>query len=416
MAGRQDVRPVILRDGKVTPAERIRFFDHAYDENWLQELIYRHPELLPASEFDPVFKDLIPVTRELPTDAGPVDLVCVSPDGFVSLIETKLWRNPDARRKVVAQIIDYAKEMAGWSYEELEDAIRRSGFVPKSTSLLGIARDYGEVADESAFVDNVSRSLEFGRFLLLIVGDGIREGVEQLVGYLQQTPHLGFTLGLVELAIYRLGGEPGEVLFVQPRVIARTREVTRAIVKISVPINRSDVSVTIPPPPDTKDRKPISEERFLEELSECSGSEVIDFAEWVLDNAEKHGLAIVWGESGPMLRYVDEESRTFFTLGQLSRHGDLRSVERFLERIQKIGLSDDIWRGYFDELVRLVPGAVRKKFTSASGANEYETVVFGSNPGANDFVPLENLAPRREEWFVAMARVIEEIKEALEAG
>ena len=45
--------------------------------------------------------------------------------GYITLVETKLWRNPDARRSVVAQIIDYAKELADWTYEKFVEAIKR---------------------------------------------------------------------------------------------------------------------------------------------------------------------------------------------------------------------------------------------------------------------------------------------------
>ncbi len=34
------------------------------------------------------------------------------------LVEAKLWRNPEARRKVIGQILDYAKELSRWNYED----------------------------------------------------------------------------------------------------------------------------------------------------------------------------------------------------------------------------------------------------------------------------------------------------------
>jgi len=35
-----------------------------------------------------------------------------------------LWKNPEKHRKVVAQIIDYAKELATWDYDELSTSVR----------------------------------------------------------------------------------------------------------------------------------------------------------------------------------------------------------------------------------------------------------------------------------------------------
>jgi hypothetical protein len=34
------------------------------------------------------------------------------------VVETKLWRNPEAHRSVVAQIIDYAKDLSKMSFED----------------------------------------------------------------------------------------------------------------------------------------------------------------------------------------------------------------------------------------------------------------------------------------------------------
>lgn len=105
---------------------RLEFVDRGYDEAWLQKLLFDHAYLLPVGELEPVFGDHVAVCRELPTPAGPVDLLYINPRGFITLVETKLWRNPDARRSVIAQIIDYTKEMARWTYEDLVNAVQRA--------------------------------------------------------------------------------------------------------------------------------------------------------------------------------------------------------------------------------------------------------------------------------------------------
>ena len=44
-------------------------------------------------------------------------------EGYLTLVETKLWRNPEARRTVVAQIIDYASHLSTWTYDDLRQAV-----------------------------------------------------------------------------------------------------------------------------------------------------------------------------------------------------------------------------------------------------------------------------------------------------
>ena len=50
----------------------------------------------------------------------------VTPNGDLIVIETKLWSNPESRRKVVAQILDYAKEMSKWTYSDLQREVNRN--------------------------------------------------------------------------------------------------------------------------------------------------------------------------------------------------------------------------------------------------------------------------------------------------
>jgi hypothetical protein len=83
--------------------------------------------------------------------------------------------------------------------------------------------------DEQQFNDALTANLRRGRFLLLIVGDGIREGVEAIAEYLQLHAGLHFSLGLVELPIYVM---PNGDRLVAPRVLARTALVTRNVIAV----------------------------------------------------------------------------------------------------------------------------------------------------------------------------------------
>lgn len=222
-------QPVIIHDdGSAQPLQRLPLtagVDGQVDEAWLQQALYRAPESLPLKEIDPHIGPLIPICMELATEAGPADILYVTPTGQIVLVETKLWRNPEARRQVVGQILDYAKQLTGWSYEDLD---ARAGSAA-GTSAGHMARKLKESypdTDEAQFVDGVRRSLSTGDFLLLIVGDGIRFGAEALVTFLEQYGNLRFGLALVEVAIYRL---PNGSTLMQPRVLAKTEILERTM-------------------------------------------------------------------------------------------------------------------------------------------------------------------------------------------
>ena len=67
---------------------------------------------------------------------------------------------------------------------------------------------------------------------------------------LQRTPLLQYTLGLVEMSCYRHRDQDGDVLVI-PQIIARTAEVTRAVVHIDLQgRDGADVNVTADVPAD----------------------------------------------------------------------------------------------------------------------------------------------------------------------
>jgi hypothetical protein len=147
--------------------------------------------------------DLVPICIELPAASGSVDNLLVTPNGDLALIEGKLWRNPEARREVVGQIIEYAKDLSAWTYGDLQAVISRTKAPDgeKMQSLYDAVSAKGDI-DEASFIDAVSPNLRCERFLLLIIGDGIREGVASMTEFLQQCAGLHFTLAIIELALF----------------------------------------------------------------------------------------------------------------------------------------------------------------------------------------------------------------------
>lgn len=201
---------------------------HGMSEAAIQELIHRFPTCLPIAEIDPLFINAVPICRELSTPAGAIDNFLVTPSGLPVLVECKLWRNPEGRREVIGQILDYAKELALWTSSDLQrEAGRRLN--KDGNAVLDLVRSAGHDVDEIDFNDALTLNLKRGRFLLLIVGDGIRVGVETIAEYLQGHSGLHFTLGLVELPVYQL--TDGARLVV-PRVLAKTQTLMRSVVAI----------------------------------------------------------------------------------------------------------------------------------------------------------------------------------------
>jgi len=320
-----------------------------YDEAWLQDLIMRHPSLLPVDQIEPAFNPLVPICRELPMNAGSLflDNLLVTPVGDLALVECKLWRNPQARREVVAQILDYATAMSTWSYEALEAAIGQARPIADTDEttprkLYDMVSAKGTI-DEVSFHDAVTRNLERGRFILLIVGDGIREGATDMAEFLQQHAGFHFTLAFVELALFKVSGG----YIAQPRVLAKTKNIERAIVIVN------DGHVSIVPPKTAGKPITITEQRYFEEL-EKNFPGVSGGLSAFLDSLTSYGVLPEFGIDSLILRWRSDDGKPW-NLGTIPIRGDL-----WLDPLGHQTRSADLldWhKKYLERLAALVPDA-----------------------------------------------------------
>lgn len=259
---RRQAMPIFVPNGIETSAviQRCNLRDSGlYDEAWIQELIHNYPNVLPVWELEPAFWPAVAICRELGLPSGNLDNLLVTPNGDLILVECKLWRNPQARREVVAQVIDYAKDLKQLDYTKLEQAVAQArGDGANSLYDLVVTE-----LDEAEFVDNVSRNLRRGRALLIIAGDGITENVESIADFLQQHAGIHFTFAIVQLSVFDLPDSGGRIVI--PSVPAHSTNVVRGIVE------SRDVAIEIAPPPDTaRTRRAtnLTEEEFLRGLDE----------------------------------------------------------------------------------------------------------------------------------------------------
>jgi hypothetical protein len=233
--------PIFQREGQEAVAlTRVSLGGSGHEgkqrEDFVQDLVHRHPEVIPMGDIEPAFTPLISVCKELPTEAGYLDNLWVTPAGGIVLGECKLVKNPQARREVVVQALDYARAISGWHFEQFEDAVRKALRRPDAKVWDFVSNE----TNEMEFVEAIERRLRLGHFMILIIGDGIQEGVEALTSHLQLHAGIHASLALVDLSIWQ--GIDGGLLIV-PRIPLKTVIVERGIVRIDE-LNR----VRIDPP------------------------------------------------------------------------------------------------------------------------------------------------------------------------
>lgn len=395
---RQDCAPTWI-DSEMAhrPLRRVRLKDREFSEAYLQEILHARPELLPVDELDAAFGPLVSLGREIDN----VDNLFIAPSGRITIVETKLWRNPQATREVLAQILEYANRISSWSYETFEEKCRHamSPAPIEATSLYSHVRKAfpDETPPETEFHDSVQRTLQTGRFLLLIVGDGIREGMEDLLAALHTHPNLLFTFGLVELQVFADPHESGQRLVV-PRVLAHSTEIVRAVVRVET-TGPAEVSIEIPEedtdPNNPKGRRKLSEAEFFELVPTPAMAKTIGF---IIERARKRGAIVQPRKRSMSIRLKDPNgSKQKLTLFVVTVTGQIYTGW-LSEQLEKIDMDKRIAAEWFGSLADLVPGVER-----------HETLI----DSLSRFIKIEEIEPVLDEFVARLDIAIAAIQESV---
>ena len=188
-------------------------------ETWFRDAIFSNPELVigPCREGHLIPRDEVwhPWATEFGLDAGPVDVLLVSSRGRIGIVETKLSFNPERRREVVAQILDYSLGL-----QELDPS-----------DLLDMP---GVTAAARPDPDDLQESLDGGNFLLIIAGDELDPRALRLAGSIVGA-HLTheWDLAMIDLNLFVAESDP-QICLVVPElrgtVVHESRQVVRVVV------------------------------------------------------------------------------------------------------------------------------------------------------------------------------------------
>jgi hypothetical protein len=186
--------PILVRHKgeKWTRADDVRFANEAE----LQKLLYEGPELIsPHHEHPALF------IREagLP-GSGYTDLLGADADGNILIVETKLAKNHEVRRKVIGQILEYAAYLWRMSYEGFDNLFSRS----EGKSIEDLWRLKTSEQLPEGFRETVTANLQSGSFHLFIAVDEMNDELEKIISYVSSIGS-GLKLQALELRTYRLG-------------------------------------------------------------------------------------------------------------------------------------------------------------------------------------------------------------------
>ena len=196
--------------------ERVLARDLGLQETWFRDAIFDNPQLViaPCQEAGRVTADEVwlPWRVEVNFGSGPIDVLLVSSYGRIGIVETKLSYNPQKRREVVAQVLDYALSLQDADRDDLPE-------LPASP----------HAPDESDLAD----ALQAGKFLLIIAGDALDPRALRLSQSLLAR-HLTseWDLAMIDLNVYKEIG--ADSLRVVPELLGTVQADVRQVVRVKV--------------------------------------------------------------------------------------------------------------------------------------------------------------------------------------
>lgn len=377
--------PILVdNSGGQIALERIYLGVGNHNEKWLQELIHAHPGILPMADIEPGFGMLIPVALEVPCPHGKIDNLFLTPSGDIVFVETKLWRNTEIRREVVAQTLDYLSALTAMSYDEFQTVVSKGERAPKR--LYDLVSEHPEALPEADFIDAVSANLHRGRMIAMVLGDGIRSETETLAALLQSHAGAHFTFALVEVATWR--DSAGAILAV-PSTLAKTVMIERGIVRIE------DGTVRIDPiPAETKARaQSISMSDFMA-LMAARDPALLDAINAMLDALAPFGVYADLKQTLNLKVDLPDYDKPV-NFGYIEKQG------KFWSNPAAWNAPEEVWRPYFDKLAELVGGHVIDE-----PGNRYVAISGKSAPRITDLLPAH-----LDAWVAAIESAILRLKE-----
>ena len=214
-------------DGGKQAFEFITARDVGLKESWFRDSIASNPEIviLPCEKADLTDEQWyswqceFTVKSPMGKGVGKIDVLLISETGRIGIVETKLAYNPEKRRNVLAQVLDYAVHLTEMKPNDM----------PK------IPTD--ENGEPVASLDEMALHLSDGDFLLIVAGDELDERAvrlsEALLGDQIINP---WDLAMIDLALYaQIEDSIGSKLIVVPTlrraIISEPRHIVRVIVE-----------------------------------------------------------------------------------------------------------------------------------------------------------------------------------------
>ena len=98
------------------------------DEAALQQILYESPEIIPIEKLgEQMLKPKLFIKEAGLPGSGNTDLIGIDENGGITIVECKLAKNAEIRRKVIGQVLEYAAYLWQMDYEQFDGICCKAG-------------------------------------------------------------------------------------------------------------------------------------------------------------------------------------------------------------------------------------------------------------------------------------------------
>ncbi|MFH0942246.1 MAG: hypothetical protein V1823_04425, partial [Chloroflexota bacterium] len=127
---------------------------------------------------------------------GFIDLMYVDKEGLITIVETKLIKNPEIRRTVIGQIIEYASFVSQWTADNIYEIAAAYLKQTLTERMKGCANEFSD----DDFKNNIEDNLQNGKMRLIIAADELDESLRATVTFLNS--HSNFDILLLQVSSF----------------------------------------------------------------------------------------------------------------------------------------------------------------------------------------------------------------------
>ncbi len=183
-------------------------------EKELQDSIEALPELLnPIAQLNEQGYPFFILKRELNVSSGAIDFLAVDYEGSLYIVETKLAENPEIRRAIIGQVIEYASNLSDMPYDKFSSECLK--YLKRQVNLEQAVHDFyfqqrrdDEVTPSAEeYRIAISNNLAKGRLNLVIVANQVNFEIQKLIYFIDEKTRDDLNFIVLEINKYHIDSE-----------------------------------------------------------------------------------------------------------------------------------------------------------------------------------------------------------------